>query len=99
MEERLEMILKKDQMERIQFGTQTVTVDLHGMRRAECCWLIKTLIASILVSFQMNLIHGYNHGTRLKEMIVEKNLSSRITEMHSDPWNPGVTHISIAGMC
>lgn len=96
MRERLEMILKNDQLSRMQFGEEEVTIDLHKMKSAECCWLVRTVIASIRNGFQLNLIHGYNHGTVLKEMLRGQKMSSRVTNLYSDPWNPGLTHMNIS---
>lgn len=98
MKERLELLLKNDQLSRIEFGTDEMTVDLHKMGRAECCWLIRTIIASTMPAFRLNLIHGYNHGVTLKQAIQTEKLSQRVTDMYSDPWNPGLTHITVAGM-
>lgn len=46
----------------------------------------------------MNLIHGYNHGTILKKVLRTEKMSRKVTDMYSDPWNPGMTHVNIAGM-
>lgn len=96
MEERLELVLKKEQLSRIRFEQAELTVDLHGMCQSECRWLVRTMIAIIFTDFQLNLIHGYNHGTKLKEMLLATNLSDRVTDMYCDPWNPGMTHMHIA---
>lgn len=96
MKERLELILKAEQMERIRIDETEMTIDLHRMHQAECCWLIRTIIASSRFGFKLNLIHGYNRGTKLKEMLQTQTLSKRVTQMYCDPWNPGLTHIQIA---
>lgn len=96
MKERLEMILRKNQLERIHFDVDELTIDLHSMHQAECCWLVHTVIATNMNDFTLNLIHGYNRGTRLKEMLLSQNLSWRVKQMYCDPWNPGLTHIQVA---
>jgi hypothetical protein len=94
--EKLQLVLREDQMERLQFdGNGEITVDLHGMRQAECGWLLRTMI-TLVSPGQVHVIHGYNRGTKLKELIWGKNLSDRIANMSSDPWNPGLTHITVA---
>lgn len=97
MKERLEMILKTEQMARINFGETEMTIDLHEMHQAECRWLVRTVIASSRTGFTLNLIHGYNRGTKLKEMLQKQTISKRVQRMYCDPWNPGLTHIQIAG--
>lgn len=98
MKERLEMILRNDQLSRIEFGDEEMTIDLHQMKSAECMWLIRTIVASTMIGFRLNLIHGYNHGTTLKEMLRSQKISSRVIDLYSDPWNPGLTHVSIVKM-
>lgn len=98
MKERLELLLKSEQLSRIEFQNNEMTIDLHKMGSSECCWMVRTIIAATRTGFKMNLIHGYNHGTILKKVLRTEKMSRRVTDMYSDPWNPGMTHVNIAGM-
>ena len=49
-----------------------ITVDLHGLRREEAERKIEKVLASAgSGTYQIRLIHGFNRGTNLKEMIYD----------------------------
>jgi len=81
-------------------GKVTVTADLHMMTKHEARQFIKNVIALLymLPEFSLDLIHGYNGGTSLKEMIYCEELSPRIKEIHSPCWNPGESILEIASL-
>ena len=50
-----------------------IKVDLHGLRQEEAIRVIDRAIASADPStYQIQLIHGYNRGTSLRNMIYEE---------------------------
>lgn len=50
-----------------------IIVDLHGLRREEAIRVIDRAIASADPStYQIQLIHGYNRGTSLRNMIYDE---------------------------
>ena len=50
-----------------------VTIDLHGMFRDEAIKIIdKALKQADDSTYQIKLIHGYNRGTSLKDMIIDE---------------------------
>lgn len=54
-------------------GNPIITIDLHGLLRDEAIKVIdKALIQADGSTYQIKLIHGYNRGTSLKDMIVEE---------------------------
>ncbi len=54
-------------------GTPIMTVDLHGMFRDDAVKAIdRALKAADASTYQIKLIHGYNRGTSLKNMIMEE---------------------------
>ena len=54
-------------------GTPIMTVDLHGMFRDDAVKAIdRALKAADDSTYQIKLIHGYNRGTSLKNMIMEE---------------------------
>ena len=53
-------------------GSPIMTVDLHGMFREDAAKAIdRALKAADDSTYQIKLIHGYNRGTSLKNMIME----------------------------
>ena len=54
-------------------GNPIITIDLHGLFRDEAIKKIdKVLKSADSGTYQIKLIHGYNRGTSLKNMIVEE---------------------------
>lgn len=54
-------------------GNPIVSVDLHGMFREDAVKAIdRALKASDDSTYQIKLIHGYNRGTSLKNMIMDE---------------------------
>ena len=54
-------------------GNPIITIDLHGLFREEAMKKIdKALKTADSGTYQIKLIHGYNRGTSLKNMIVEE---------------------------
>ena len=54
-------------------GNPIVTIDLHGLFQDEAIKVIdKALKNADDSTYQIKLIHGYNRGTSLKDMIVDE---------------------------
>ena len=54
-------------------GNPIITVDLHGLFREDAIKVIgKALKTADNSTYQIKLIHGYNRGTSLKDMIIEE---------------------------
>lgn len=54
-------------------GTPIINLDLHGLFRDEAVKAIdKALKSADDSTYQIRLVHGYNRGTSLKNMIVEE---------------------------
>ena len=54
-------------------GNPIITIDLHGLFRDEAIKKInKALKSADSGTYQIKLIHGYNRGTSLKNMIVDE---------------------------
>ena len=50
-----------------------ITVDLHGMRREEAGKVIERALSGADNGvYQIKLIHGYNRGTNLRDMILDE---------------------------
>jgi len=54
-------------------GAPIITLDLHGMYQDEAIKAIdRALKSSDSSTYQIKLIHGYNRGTNLKNMIIDE---------------------------
>ena len=54
-------------------GNPIITVDLHGLFREDAIKVIgKALKTADNSTYQIKLIHGYNRGTSLKDMIIDE---------------------------
>ena len=54
-------------------GNPIITIDLHGLFRDEAIKVIdKALKSADSGTYQIRLVHGYNHGTSLKNMIIDE---------------------------
>lgn len=73
-----------------------VTVDVHGMKCCEAKKFINNIINAVRTAFKLVIIHGYNHGTAIKDMLAENFSNSHIVNQYQDLYNKGVTHMVIA---
>ncbi len=76
-------------------GKQIVDADLHGMTCKVAKRFITNIIAMDQSAFEFRLIHGYNHGTALKEMISITKFSERVQSKRGLPYNYGITILDI----
>ena len=54
-------------------GKPIINIDLHGMFRDEAIIIIDKALKSVdSGTYQRRLVHGYNHGTSLKNMIIDE---------------------------
>ena len=76
-----------------------VTVDLHKMSRDEAKRFIKNIISIFyMCSFTFEIVHGYNHGTAIKEMIRSEEINPRIRKISSPAYNPGLSILEVASL-
>ena len=98
---RFSLILTKEEMERLNFketkdGGIEITANVHGLKVYQAKRLINNIINISKTDIKMNVIHGYNHGTAIKEMIKNDITNSRVYYIIPDRHNMGVTHIFAA---
>ncbi len=69
-----------------------IDIDLHGMTRDEAEKAVSKALASAGAgTYQIRVIHGYNRGTNLKNMIYDEfRYDSRIKRILPGD-NPGIT--------
>lgn len=73
-----------------------IVADVHDMKCNQARRFINNIINTVRVAFQLIVIHGYNHGTAIKDMLAQNFSNTHITEKLADPYNQGVTHMLIA---
>lgn len=98
---RLKMVFSMRELNRLEIteemdGTVRITVDVHGMTCHEARRFINNIINLVRIAFRLIIIHGYNHGTAIKDMLAQNFTNTHVAEQHADPWNQGVTYMSIA---
>ena len=100
---RLSMILTNDDFNRISVHESDdgleLTIDLHYLRCLQAQTILKNIIALNRFGFSIHAIHGFNHGTAIKEMLTRQSrLNHRFSNIYSPAWNPGETYIQIAAI-
>ncbi|SDJ31166.1 hypothetical protein SAMN04487760_10527 [Lachnospiraceae bacterium G41] len=96
MEERMRMILPDRDMERMTVDNEIVTVNVHGLSLNAMIRLLKNISVICMGTFTLRIIHGFNHGTKLKDAIRTEGLFLRSYKIVPDQTNPGVTMIVFA---
>ncbi len=92
----MKIVFTEDDMRRIREYEGKIVVDLHGKKRREAIVFVNNIINLVHHPFEMDLIHGYNHGTVLKEMVLEEQINRRIVNRRCSNDNLGVTHLNVA---
>lgn len=87
--ERIKMLKADD-------GEMLISVDLHYMYKEEARRLLAAIIDENPFEFCLEVIHGFNHGTVLKNMVRDELKNRRIVKKYSPVWNPGSTYLVIA---
>ena len=77
-------------------GELSVVVDVHGMKCRQAERFINNLINIARCQFVMTVIHGYNHGTTILEMVRNELNNRHIVNRYTDNYNRGVTYLAIA---
>lgn len=97
---RLQMIFTSDEFGRLRIGESdnelSIIADVHGMKCRQARRFLNNIINAVRQPFRLEVIHGYVHGTAIKEMLDRNFDNVHIIEHHSDPCNYGVTYISLA---
>ena len=75
----------------------SIRVDVHGLSRPEARRLIiNTVNIGCNMAYTLMIIHGFHHGSAIKDMLANDFSLSRVHSNWPDPVNPGVTYLSIA---
>ena len=101
--EKIGFLYKSEDVDRVKWKSAdsriVITVDLHRMTCIEAKRFIKNIISLFYQwPFTFRIIHGYTHGTAIKEMIHKEEISPRIKTISSPEYNPGMSILEIASM-
>ena len=98
MANKLKIILKAEDYRRFSERNGKYYIDVHGLKVYEAKSLIKNIGALMKVGDSLVVIHGYNHGTAIKDMLVtEEHLFKRAYAVIENYTNRGRTNISFSG--
>ena len=97
---RFKMVFTKEELNRITIKNNfcnklKITADVHGMKCYEAQRFISNIINLVRATFQLIVIHGYNRGTAIKDMLAYNFTNEHIYEKYPDSTNQGITHIII----
>ena len=73
-----------------------ITCDVHGLSVLEARRMIRNIINITRVPVHLIVIHGYTHGTAIKDMLAQENVADRIVNRFCPESNPGETVMNIA---
>ena len=99
--EKVAFLFPGDELQRVSIsespsGDLAVSLDVHGMK----CWQAKRSITNLINiarrPFTLTVIHGYNHGTAIQDMVRRKLTNDHIRGCHTDNYNQGITYLAIA---
>ncbi|SDW78959.1 hypothetical protein SAMN05216391_11767 [Lachnospiraceae bacterium KHCPX20] len=101
VEERIGCIFTGEQVSRIHIEEDhdvvtEVEADVHGMSCSEARLFLHNLIALLRFPFKLIVIHGYVHGTAIKEMLYRSFSEKRLSEFGPVDCNYGITWLQIA---
>ena len=99
--ERLRILFSEEEIGRISVTESVgapllIVVDIHGMKAHEAKRFINNLINMARMDFNLIVIHGYNHGTAIKNMLETDFSNPHVKNQHLDWKNPGRTHLHVA---
>lgn len=98
---RLSIILTTEELNRISVKENTektisIIADVHGMKCYQAKRFINNLICLLSNVYEIIVIHGFNHGTAIRNMLHSNFSNHHIKQMFIDKQNQGVTHMLIA---
>lgn len=101
MPQEYNLIFTKEELNRItvtqnQFNELEIVVDVHGMKCSYAKRFINNLINVTRRAFTLTIIHGYNHGTAIKDMLHNEFSNPHILQNIPDKRNQGLTHFVLA---
>lgn len=95
---RLSIVLTTDELKRISVTEKrnqgiSIIADVHGMKCYQAKRFINNLICLSKNIYELIVIHGFNHGTAIRDMLHSNFSNQHIKQMFIDQQNQGVTHM------
>lgn len=94
--DRLSYIIRKDDMKNVsvKMGTDGpyITLNVHGWSVSKTSKIMEKMLLLEKEAFSLNVIHGYRHGTEIKQMLC-RFTHARLLKSRGYNENPGITHI------
>ena len=72
-------------------GDPSITYDAHGQTVREAKRTIENIINITRSPLHLKVIHGYNRGTAIKDMLALEQFPGRLADRFCPAGNPGVT--------
>lgn len=97
---KLELIFTEAELNRLSIKEYTrnkmrVYADVHGMKCYQARRFINNIINAIRITFELIIIHGFNHGTAIKDMFANNYSNLHIAQKYASQYNKGITHMYI----
>lgn len=94
------LIFKEEELNRISFegenGDEIIVVDVHGMKCSAAHRFVHNIITVIHAAFKLLVIHGYNNGTAIRDMLRSGLKETKVVSVTPDIDNDGRTMIICA---
>ena len=88
-----EQILRIRLISKVDYEVEKIIVDVYGL----CCSGARRFISNIvnvtLGECTVKVIHGYRHGTSIRQMLREKFFNPHISKIRADRTYLGVTYL------
>lgn len=100
IQKRLSLVFTIDELNRISIKENhgknpRVYADVHGMKCYQAKRFINNIINIIKSAFELIVIHGFNHGTAIRDMLSDNFNNMHITQQYISQYNQGITHMFI----
>lgn len=95
----LAIIFSDNELDRISITDErnhiSITIDVHRLKCHQAKRLINNIISLVRTAFELIIIHGFNHGTAIRDMLSNNFNNNHIEKKYIDQYNQGVTHMLI----
>lgn len=97
---RFSKVFTNEELGRITGCTNTVRgnyirVDVHGLTKSVAKRFINNIINVIRDAFNLLVVHGFQHGNVIREMLRSEFWNPKVCSLHEVISNPGVTYLVI----
>ena len=99
--EKMDFIFPGEEIKRVHITAASsdsisISLDVHGMQ----CWQAERSIHNLInistCPLTLTVIHGYNRGTVIMDMVRNRLKNNHIKARYADKYNQGITYLVIA---